>query len=265
MQSKANAAARSRETLRCLAHAHHDYELTVNGVAVTINSGVVADGVQRDLTSDRYTELDRIGQGGMGVVFRATDKKLGATVALKRLLEGRESSTGSSRVELFHQEYRTLALLAHPHVVRVEDFGVDQGVPFYTMELLEGADLYSLAPLAWREACSLVRDTCSALALLHSRRLLHRDLSPRNIKRADNGRAKLIDFGAMSPMGHARQVIGTPPFVAPEVLGGHALDARTDLYSVGATLYFALTAVWPLGTRCPPTCRRWSGCRRRSS
>jgi hypothetical protein len=201
----------------------------------------VADGVQRDLTSDRYTDLDRIGQGGMGVVFRATDRKLGTTVAIKRLLEGRESSTGSSRVELFHQEYRTLALLAHPHVVRVEDFGVDHGVPFYAMELLEGADMYSLAPLAWREACSLVRDVCSALALLHSRRLLHRDLSPRNIKRTDNGRAKLIDFGAMSPMGHARQVIGTPPFVAPEVIGGHALDARTDLYSVGATLYFALT------------------------
>jgi serine/threonine protein kinase len=197
--------------------------------------------VASDFASERYGELDRLGAGGMGIVYRALDRKHGVSVALKRLIEGKESSSGAGRVELFHQEYRTLCQLAHPHVVRVHDFGVDGTGPFYTMELLEGADLYSLAPLEWRECCALIRDICSALALLHSRRLLHRDLSPRNIKRADSGRAKLIDFGAMSPMGHARQVIGTPPFVAPEVLAGHALDARTDLYSVGATLYFALT------------------------
>jgi len=197
--------------------------------------------VASNVTSERYGELERLGAGGMGIVYRAVDRKGGATVALKRLIDGKEGSPREGRVELFHQEYRTLCQLAHPHVVRVHDFGVDEVGPFYTMELLEGADLYSLAPLDWRACCALIRDICSAVALLHSRRLLHRDLSPRNIKRTQSGRAKLIDFGAMSPMGHARQVIGTPPFVAPEVLAGHALDARTDLYSIGATLYFALT------------------------
>ena len=95
--------------------------------------------------------------------------------------------------------------------------------------------------MPWKEACALSYDVASSLALLHSRRLVHRDVTPRNIRRTRDGKAKLIDFGAMVPMGQGAMVVGTPSFVAPEVALGSALDARADLFSLGATLYFALT------------------------
>jgi serine/threonine-protein kinase len=87
-------------------------------------------------------------------------------------------------------------------VIEVYDYGVDaQAGPYYTTELLDGGDLRDRSPLPWREACTLLFDVCSSLALLHSRRLLHRDVSPRNIRCTHDGQAKLIDFGAMAPMG----------------------------------------------------------------
>jgi len=142
---------------------------------------------------------------------------------------------------LFEREFHTLSDLSHPHIIEVYDYGVDASGPFYTMELLEGQDLRERTPLSWREACVLLYDVCSSLALIHSRRLVHRDISPRNIRCSSAGSAKLIDFGAMVPMGHGHSIVGTAPFVAPEVVHLSALDGRTDLYSFGATLYYALT------------------------
>jgi tetratricopeptide (TPR) repeat protein len=194
-------------------------------------------------STERYRVTDALGQGGMGAVYRAEDRQSGSPVALKRLRLTDNDKRNRSFVELFHQEYRTLAQLAHPHVVQVHDFGTDEQGPFYTMELLEGDDLHSLAPLPWREACALMRDVCSAVALLHSRRLLHRDLSPKNVHRMHEGRAKVIDFGAMSPMGPCKTVVGTAPLVPPEVLLQQPLDARADLYAIGGTFYYVLTGV----------------------
>src|SRR5688572_9084668 len=134
-------------------------------------------------STDRYLVTGALGQGGMGAVYRAHERQTGAAVALKRLRLTDNDKRNRSFTELFHQEYRTLAQLAHPHVVQVHDFGTDEQGPFYTMELLEGDDLHSLAPLPWRDACALLRDVCSAVALVHSRRLLHRDLSPKNVHR----------------------------------------------------------------------------------
>src|SRR5690348_11666946 len=131
----------------------------------------------------RYAVTDLLGQGGMGAVYAALDTRSNTKVALKRLRANGRGAEQRNLVELFHQEFRTLAQLAHPHVVQVHDFGSDEQGPYYTMELLEGESLHALAPLDWREVCALVRDVCSAVALLHSRRLLHRDLSPKNIQR----------------------------------------------------------------------------------
>jgi hypothetical protein len=189
---------------------------------------------------ERYVELEQLGQGGMGSVHRVLDRDGGRCLALKRLDTSRSRNPGGM-VEMFHQEFRTLARLRHPHVVEVYDFGVDARGPYYTMEWLDGDDLHALAPLPWREVCALGRDICSALALLHSRRLIHRDTSPRNIKRLRSARAKLIDFGGMMAMDVARNTVGTAPLVAPEVMLHQTLDARTDLYALGGTLYFALT------------------------
>jgi serine/threonine-protein kinase len=199
----------------------------------------------------RYELHELLGRGGMAEVYRATDLALGRQVALKRLTVDPSAPARAQIAALFEREFHTLAQLSHPHVIGVFDYGLSRdGAPFYTMELLDGGDLRERAPLPWREACRVVFDVCSALALLHSRRLLHRDLTPRNIRCTQAGSAKLIDFGAMSPMsGGGSDVVGTPSFTAPETLQRLALDARTDLYSLGVTLYYALTSRTPYSVR----------------
>ncbi|HKU41203.1 MAG TPA: AAA family ATPase [Polyangiales bacterium] len=190
----------------------------------------------------RYTIHGLLGRGGMAEVFRATDRTLGGDVALKRLLPSFATAQRKGVAALFEHEYHTLTQLRHPRMIAVHDYGVDTtGCPYYTMELLDGGDLRARAPLPWREACALSFDVCSSLALLHSRRLIHRDVSPSNVRCTRDGNAKLIDFGAMIPMSSGgAQIVGTPAFAAPETLHRSALDARTDLFSLGATLYYTL-------------------------
>jgi tetratricopeptide (TPR) repeat protein len=192
-------------------------------------------------STDRYEVSGLLGKGGMGAVYRARDRQNDAAVALKRLMIAEGDNRRDVLMELFHQEFRTLAQLQHPHVVHAFDFGIDEQGPYYTMELLQGEDLHGLSPMPWREACGLLRDVCSAAALLHSRRLLHRDLSPKNIQRTHDLRAKLFDFGAMAPMGLCKTVVGTPPLVPPEAIMQQPLDGRADLYALGGTLYYVLT------------------------
>jgi hypothetical protein len=182
----------------------------------------------------------------MACVYRAFDRAARRDVALKRLTFCSGSGTKQdSALELFEREFHTLAQLSHPRIIEVYDYSVDASGPYYTMELLDGKDLRERSPLPWREASALLYDVCSSLALVHSRRLVHRDVSPRNIRCTPDGRGKLIDFGTMAPMGPGAVIVGTPSFMAPEVLHLSALDGRTDLFSLGATLYFAVTGRIP--------------------
>jgi hypothetical protein len=193
--------------------------------------------------ANRYEVHELLGRGGMASVYRVTDVATGREAALKQLLVADNPNQQASFATLFEREFHTLAQLSHPRVIAVYDYGVSpESGPYYTMELLDGGDLRERTPLPWREACSLFFDVCSSLALLHSRRLLHRDISPRNIRCTRDGRAKLIDFGAMAPMGPGNgQIVGTPAFTPPEAVHRSALDGRADLFSLGATLYYALT------------------------
>lgn len=191
------------------------------------------------MIAGRYRILRTVGRGGMGIVYAALDTATGREIALKRL-RARDASAERRELLLFEREFLTLAHVAHPAVVSVYDYGVDETGPYYTMELLGGGDLQALSPLPFRAACALMRDVLGALSLLHSRRMLYRDLSPRNVRCASDASAKLIDFGAMTPMGPTRDWVGTLPFCAPEALYSQPLDARTDLYAFGATLYYAL-------------------------
>jgi serine/threonine protein kinase/tetratricopeptide (TPR) repeat protein len=175
----------------------------------------------------------------MATVYRAFDEVANREVALKLL--NKEASESSHLSALFEREFHTLTQLAHPRIIEVYDFGVDPRGAYYTMELLDGQDLRQLAPLGWKEACKLLTDVASSLSLLHSRRLLHRDVSSRNVRCTREGRAKLIDFGAMVSFGAAAKVIGTPAFIAPEALNHQPLDQRTDLYSLGALAYWLMT------------------------
>lgn len=197
----------------------------------------------------RYTVLERLGRGGMATVYRARDESRNELVALKQLLPVEDPERRRQINALFEREFHALSQLAHPSIVQAYDFGLDPEGQFYTMELLDGGDLNVRSGLDYRICCELGVQVCSALSLIHSRRWIHRDLSPRNIHRTQAGRAKLIDFGALAPMGANRQLVGTPGFASPEAVHGLALDARSDLFSLGATLYFVLTGRRPFVAR----------------
>ncbi len=197
----------------------------------------------------RYQVDALLGRGGMATVYRVTDTATARRMALKQLALPVEPSRRGEMIALFEREFHALAQLSHPQVIEVYDYGVDEAGPYYTMELLDGGDLRARAPLPWRQACTLLCGVCSSLALIHSRRLVHRDVSPANIWCTQEGEGKLIDFGALAPMGEASSIVGTPAFVAPEVLQRLPLDGRTDLFSFGATLYFALTGHPPYPAR----------------
>ncbi|MDD9965739.1 MAG: protein kinase [Myxococcales bacterium] len=183
-----------------------------------------------------YLVQERLGAGGMAVVDRVVDERTGEELALKRL-----TRSGQVVEALFEREYQILSELAHPRIVRVHEYGLDDAGKYYTMELLKGEELLGRLPMPWQNVCVVLRDVPSALALVHSRRLLHRDVTARNVHLGPDGRAKLMDFGSVVNMGLVEGVVGTPPHIAPEAFLEQPLDARTDLYSLGALAYQALT------------------------
>jgi hypothetical protein len=223
---------------------------------------VARDAASNELIGGRFRLLRRLARGSSGEVHVAWDESTGRQFALKRLLL---EASGRTSAANFMREFHALSTLRHPRIIEVYHYGVHGELPYYTMEFLEGQDLSELSPLPYREACSYLRDVALSLALLHDRRLLHRDVSPRNVLRTKDGRCKLIDFGAMIPFGTPATMLGTPPCLAPEAFQGGALDQRTDLYSLGAIAYFALTgghayptrelgalpALWRHGARSP--------------
>jgi Protein kinase domain/AAA ATPase domain len=203
--------------------------------------GVAETALSLDRVAGRYRIEAELGRGGVGAVYRALDEGSGQTVALKLL-----TRTDARLAALFEREYETLAKLDHPRVISVYDYGIaENGQRYYTMELLGGQDLSALAPLPWLKVCSYLRDVCTTLSLLHAQGLVHRDVNPRNVRLDESGRAKLLDFGALSPFGVASELVGTPSCLAPEALRGQPLDARTDLFSLGAVMYWALTRKRP--------------------
>ncbi|HEX5660540.1 MAG TPA: protein kinase, partial [Polyangiales bacterium] len=187
----------------------------------------------------RYRVEGLLGRGGMGVVYTVRDEQSGERLALKQL----QPEASARMARLFELEYETLASLDHPGIVRVFDYQRDGEGAFYTMELVQGRDLSQQAPLPWRAVCACLRDVAAVLALLHARRLVHRDLTPRNLLRTDAGRMKLIDFGSLAAFGETDDVVGTLQFMAPESLAEQALDQRADLFSLGALGYWLLTGI----------------------
>jgi aminoglycoside phosphotransferase (APT) family kinase protein len=166
--------------------------------------------VQPETVAGRYELQAELGGGGMAVVHLVLDRETGRRLALKRPTRRADLEQRRKSDELFAREFHTLAQLAHPRIVEVYDYALDEHGPFYTMELLDGGDLQQLVPADWRRVCAIARDVCSALSLLHSRRIVHRDISPRNIRCTTDGTAKLIDFGAMTLMGPTKELVGTP-------------------------------------------------------
>lgn len=205
------------------------------------------------MTADqnRYTLGAMLGRGGMGTVYQARDTLLSRNVAIK-FLSG--DITEESRQSLLH-EAQSAACLNHPNIVSIYDVGIMQGIPFISMELVEGESLYSHKPGNQDEIIDIALQTCAALKHAHANGIIHRDLKPENIILTSQGRVKLLDFGLARPVASriSRQggIIGTVFYMAPEYALGKTIDGRADLYSLGVILYELLTGRLPFSGEDP--------------
>ena len=185
---------------------------------------------------ERYRVLGAIGRGGMAAVYRVHDPQRDREVALKQLLRDAPSARA-----LFEREFYTLATIKHPGIIKAYDYGFDERGPYFTMDLLEGSDVRDVSPMPWRDACHHLRQVAASLALLHARNLVHRDVTPRNVRLTSDSHCKLMDFGALADAGGLSEVVGTPPCIPPEVLEGKPTSIRQDLYALGCLGYYMLT------------------------
>lgn len=200
-------------------------------------------------TLGHYRILEKVGAGGMGVVYRARDEQLERDVALKVLPSGTLSDDSARRH--FRKEALALAKLNHPNIETVYEFGSQEGTDFLVMEYVPGRTLaHKLAggPLAEKEVLALGMQIAAALEEAHERGIVHRDLKPANIAITARGEAKVLDFGlakllcpdqelTADHLTQSRGAPGTLPYMSPEQLRGEAVDARSDIYTIGAVLY----------------------------
>lgn len=211
-------------------------------------------------TVSHYRILERLGGGGMGVVYRAHDERLDRDVALKVLPSGLLSDeTARSR---FRREALTLSKLNHPNIAVVHDFDSEGGTDFLIMECVEGETLAAktaAGPLPDKDVIALGTQIAEALDEAHAHKIIHRDLKPANVMVTPKGHVKVLDFGlakmvrptevdsATASLAETQPcvVVGTVPYMAPEQLQGKPVDSRTDIYALGAILYEMATGQRP--------------------
>ena len=201
------------------------------------------------LQSGRYVTLKKLGEGGKGVVYKARDTALNRVVAIKMLKSAVSSEEAYSR---FMREAQAVAKLNHPNIVTIHDIGKEDGKQFFVLEFVDGMSLRELMGTYPEGKCDMQTvlrigiDVCNALQYAHSQSVLHRDIKPENIMITQEGTAKLMDFGLAKMLGQPSitqegVIVGTVAYVAPEIALGKGADARSDLYSLGAVLYEAVT------------------------
>jgi serine/threonine-protein kinase len=202
--------------------------------------------------SGRYKLEAKLGSGGMSTVYLAKDGTLDRDVAVKVM--HREMSEQPDQLERFRQEARAVAKLSHPNVVAVIDAGEDGGHPYIVFEYVEGETLKQriarVGALDAQEALAYAIEIARGLTVAHARNMVHRDIKPQNVLIDAEGRAKLTDFGIsrqleQDGMTATGRVLGTTDYVAPEQAMGHAVDPRSDIYSLGVVLYEMLIGQVP--------------------
>lgn len=223
---------------------------TVTTTVAAANADTVSEGLPLPALFGSYLLLERLGEGGMGVVYKARQESLKRFVALKMIRAG--TYAGSEERTRFQREGEVIASLEHPHVVQIHEFGECGGQPYFSMELLSGGTLSrKLAgkPLPEREAAELLRTLARTVAAAHQRGIVHRDLKPANVLFAADGTAKISDFGLAKVLDgdnsdtRSDAILGTPSYMAPEQARGEIrrLGPAADIYALGAILYETLT------------------------
>ena len=206
----------------------------------SISHGRFAPGT---LLDSRYRVIGLLGKGGMGEVYRADDLRLGQPVALKFLPEGLRDEP--VRLAQFHNEVRTARQVSHPNVCRVYDIGEVDGVPYISMEYVDGENLATSLRRIGRfpedKAADIARQLCAGLAAAHQRGVVHRDLKPANVMLDGAGRVRIMDFG-LAAAGRVEDVrAGTPAYMAPEQLLGRDVTQRSDIFALGLVVYELFT------------------------
>ena len=201
--------------------------------------------VPGQIVAERYRIVALLGKGGMGEVYRADDLRLSQPVAMK-FLPAVLSQDGAALAR-FHREVRLARQVSHTNVCRVFDIGESSGLPFLSMEYVDGEDLGSLLKRIGRlpqdKAIDISRQLCAGLAAAHEAGVLHRDLKPANIMLDKRGKVRITDFGLAGLSAAAGDEIyaGTPAYMAPEQLAGQAATAQSDIYALGLVLYEIFT------------------------
>ena len=240
-------------------------QLSARFGTLTLPNGALAPGV---LVAERYEIQDVIGVGGTGIVYRAVDQTLDDVLALKMLRPELLADDPRAREEL-KQELRLTRRVSHRNIVRTHDFGVSRGAPYLTMEYVEGTSLAAVlarrGTLPTAVVLALARQLMRALDAAHEQGVMHGDVKPANLLLASDGLLKVTDFGVASlvrrptssrtskgsvddvtgPPRLAGAVVGTPEYMAPELLLGGMPDIRTDLYAAGMVLHECLTGATP--------------------
>jgi TolB-like protein/predicted Ser/Thr protein kinase len=202
--------------------------------------------------------LELLGEGGMGVVYKAKDTRLGRLVAVKVMRPEWAEDTGCQR--RLEREAQAASALNHPNILTIYEIGRDEDVSFIAMEYVPGgtlAEALASGPLPTDRALNLAAQVADALAAAHAAGIVHRDLKPSNIMLAADGRVKVVDFGIAKLVGTAPDdtmrtaltasgsVVGSAPYMSPEQAAGHAVDERSDIFSLGAVLYETLAGYRP--------------------
>jgi len=253
----ADLPATAKYCPKCGTPADVQYEATVDSDAATLDdptphrnlldTPALDQGrfVPGQILAERYRIVALLGEGGMGEVYRADDLRLGQPVAMKFLPQA--VSQDGAALARFHREVRLARQVSHPNVCRVFDIGETSGLPFLTMEYVDGEDLASLLRRIGRlpqdKAVEISRQLCAGLAAAHEAGVLHRDLKPANVMLDKRGKVRITDFGlaGLADIGDDQIGAGTPAYMAPEQLSGKAATVSSDIYALGLVLYEVFT------------------------
>jgi tetratricopeptide (TPR) repeat protein len=225
-------------------------------VAATAGPAAAAPGVEINLAAalpqtDRYEFQKKLGQGGMGAVYRAFDKQLQKIVAIKLLLDSDLPSDMAKKY--FFREAQTVSILSHPNIVGLYDFGEMDGRPFISMEFIEGRNLEQIAKKSPILPLRLMLPICvqlsDALDYAHAKKVIHRDIKLGNVMVTPDEHVKLMDFGLAKAItenpDRSLLVIGTPYYMAPEQIAHEDIDHRVDIYALGILMYRLATGHLP--------------------